>query len=318
MTEISISQVKDLIYQLLPNKNLTRVIDHGIWARHIFELVFDDGTKAFMKVQVHQEWLDSTVNEVRLSALLRSHGLPGPETILIDAEGKYLGSPMLIQASLGGVRWSQWLAETNQDDWPMLFKAVGQSYAGIHRIKGTSSGVWDGGPEKTLPISPNDYYFNSEILEGSGQSALDSGIITRTEYLKIQSIWEAALPALKDHVPSLVHGSPFPWSICLMSDDRDGFKVTRLNALGDFLWWDPAYDLALLQYPPGYAWPRECWDAFCEAYGLLPEDWRRNTYAILQHLCALNDVYLAPTTQRGPKISKAESIRRLKQLLTLF
>jgi len=104
----------------------------------------------------------------------------------------------------------------------------------------------------------------------------------------------------------------------LSKDEETDFQVTRLNALGDFLWWDPAYDLAFLLYPPGYEWPAACKRALISAYGPLPEDWRINLYAILQHLCEINDVYLAPENDPGPKISIEETNLHLKELLTFF
>jgi hypothetical protein len=38
----------------------------------------------------------------------------------------------------------------------------------------------------------------------------------------------------------------------------------------------------------------------------------------MQHLCALNDVYLAPGDEPGPKIFKKETISRLKMLVAYF
>lgn len=315
---ISKSHIVKIIEEILPDKELYQVVEHGVWVRHNFELVFKDGSRAFMKIKVHKDWLDSTVNEIKLSEILREHGLPGPETIYVDSGGIHLGLPFIIQSALEGIHLSEWLAMIGQEVWPRLFEAVGETYSKIHSIKGPSSGVWDNSPEKTLPISPNDFYFNSEILNGSGKHAFDSGFITKLEYLKIQSIWEEFLPALKTHLPSLVHGSPFPWTICLLRDEKGGFQVTRLNALGDFLWWDPAYDIAFLLYPPGYVWPAACKRALIAAYGIIFEDWRINLYAILQHLCALNDVYLVPVDEPGPKISKKEINLRLKKLLAFF
>jgi hypothetical protein len=236
----------------------------------------------------------------------------------MDPQGEHFGLPFLIQDELKGVHLSGWLSTTDQAEWPRLFTTVGETYRKIHSIKGPASGVWDHGPENTLPISPNDFYLNSEILDGSGKHAYDAGFITKQEYLKIQSIWQEYLPALKDHTPSLVHGSPFPWTICLLKDRESGFQVTRLNALGDFLWWDPAYDVSFLLYPPGYVWPDDCKEALTAAYGPLPEEWRINLYAILQHLCGLNDVFLDPGDEPGPKISKKETNLRLKTLLAYF
>ena len=318
LPQIKKSQIIEIIETLLPEKNLQQVIDYGVWVRHNFELIFNDGTKAFMKIQVQNDWLDSTINEAWLSKMLRDHGLPGPETIYMDSQGEHLGYPFLIQSELKGIHLSEWLSRTAQDEWPRLFEAIGEIYRKIHSIKGLASGVWDHGPEHTLPISPNDFYLNSEILDGSGKHARDAGFITKQEYLKIQSIWQEHLSALKDHMPSLVHGSPFPWTICLLKDELRGFKVTRLNALGDFLWWDPVYDVSFLLYPPGYVWPNDCKEALTAAYGHLPEEWRIKLYGILQHLCTLNDVYLDPGDEPGPKISKKETALRLKNLLAYF
>jgi hypothetical protein len=224
----------------------------------------------------------------------------------------------LIQSSLEGKRLSEVLTLTSQEEWPKLFKAVGETYTRVHSIKGPISGVWAGGPEKTLPILPNDFYFNSEIMAGSGRRAYESDNITRSDYLKIQSIWKEYLPMLKNHVSSLVHGSPFPWTICLRRNERREFEVSRLNALGDFLWWDPAYDFALIKYPPNHEWPGECVDALEEAYGVNTENWRLNLYAILQHLCAINDIYLAPPALERFRISKQAAYLRLKGLLDSF
>ena len=271
-----------------------------------------------MKLPAHQDCLNTTINEVRLCEMLRANRLPAPETLFVDAEGVYPGRPFLIQSNLEGYRLSQWLTMADREELTGLFSCIGETYKRIHSIKGLKSGVWDGGSEKTLPISPNDFYFNTEILSDSGKAAFESGIITKSEYVKIQSIWEANLPALKNHQTALVHGSPFPWTICLLKGEDGNFKVTRLNALGDFLWWDPAYDLPFLLYPPGYEWSTDWQRSFIAAYGLLPEDWRINLYAILQHLCALNDIYLAPPDSPGPRIPNEAVILRMKKLLALF
>ena len=194
---ISISQIVSIIKDVLPERELHQVIDHGIWVRHNFELVFNDGSKAFMKIQIQDEWLDLTVNESRLSKILRSNGLPGPETLYLDPQGDHLGLPFIIQSALKGRHLSDWLSGTSEEQWPRLFEAVGETYRKIHSMKGHSSGVWVNGPEKTLPISPNDFYYNAEIMSGSGKQLFDKREITKQEYLKIQSIWEEKLAALK-------------------------------------------------------------------------------------------------------------------------
>jgi len=225
LPEISKSQIVKIVKEILPRKDLHQVIDHGVWVRHNFELLFKDGSKGFMKIQVHNDWLYSTINELKLCEILTTHGIPAPETIFADVQGTHLGMPFIIQSGLGGVRLSEWLSNISQEAWPRLFGAVGETYCKIHNIKGSASGVWDSGPEKTLPISPNDFYFNAEIMDGSGKHAFDTGLISKSDFLKIQSIWEENLSAIKDHRPSLVHGSPFPWTFACPRMKKPIFRL---------------------------------------------------------------------------------------------
>jgi hypothetical protein len=315
--KIDAANVKKVLKDILPERDVKEIIDRGEWIRRIFELRFEDGSCAFMKINLVPDYLDSTRHDVQLSEIFAQNGLPAPETLYFDDGGKVLGSPFLIQTQLGGKRLSHWLKTLPEKTWPQLFTAAGETYAKIHAIKGPASGLWLDSPEKTLPVSPNDFYLREEILNGSGKKVFESGLISEKTYHKIISLWEKNLPDLKDHQPSLVHGSPFPWTICL-SEEGGHWQVTRLNAMGDFLWWDPAYDLALLRYPPSYEWPEACWDAFSSAYGALPEIWRINLYAVLQHLCDLNDVFMPPAEDTYGKTSRKATVDRLEMILSSF
>ena len=147
---------------------------------------------------------------------------------------------------------------------------------------------------------------------------MEAGRITGQEYDQIVSLWQAGLPALKAHPSSLVHGSAFPWTACLTAAG-DGWQVSRLNALGDVLWWDPAYDQASWEYPPFYAWPAACLDAFWNAYGQQPDLWRIRTYALLQHVCALNQAYMPPPLSPCCEaLSEEGMIARLREILSLL
>jgi hypothetical protein len=107
------------------------------------------------------------------------------------------------------------------------------------------------------------------------------------------------LDDLKAHEPSLVHASAFLWTIHL---GRVGgaWQVTHLGALGDVLWWDPAYDLAMLRWPPFGAVEPAWWEAFCRAYGPLPERQRMLLYLVMQRLCAAMGAYMAPPALQSP------------------
>ena len=307
-------KIREVVDAVLPEKRLYDLRDRGQWVRQIYELKFEAGDRAFMKLHVHPDWLDSTANEAYLCEMLRNNNLPAPETLFLDPKGEHLGFPFIIQTALQGKPLSHWLTVVASQEWPALFSAVGEAYAQLHEIKGPSSGVWDGSPEKTLPVSPNDFYLANEIINGSGKAARHSGRLSQREYDKIIDVWKTALPQLKSHEPSLVHGSAFPWTVCL-SRIEGRWQVSRLNALGDFLWWDPAYDQACLVYPPGHDWPEDCLKAFWNAYGVTPEPWRINLYALLQHLCALNAVFMPPSSvvQDEPEIAA-----RVKQILAQF
>ena len=110
LLEISKSQILKIVKEIPHHKDLHQVIDHGVWVRHNFELLFKDGSKGFMKIQVHNDWLDSTINEMRLCEILTTHGIPAPETIFANAQGTHLGIPFIVQSGLGGVRLSDWLS----------------------------------------------------------------------------------------------------------------------------------------------------------------------------------------------------------------
>jgi hypothetical protein len=90
--EINDKRIIKIVKEVLPEKDLIKVVDRGEWVRHIFELIFLDGPKAFLKINVHQDWIDSTTNEDRLCALLRSHQLPAPEPFLLIRMGNILVS----------------------------------------------------------------------------------------------------------------------------------------------------------------------------------------------------------------------------------
>ena len=65
-------------------------------------------------------------------------------------------------------------------------------------------------------------------------------------------------------------------------------------SLGDVMWWDAAYDIAFLRYPPFGEVGAEQWNAFARGYGQLPEDKRILLYAVMQRLCAAMGVYIEP------------------------
>jgi hypothetical protein len=89
--------------------------------------------------------------------------------------------------------------------------------------------------------------------------------------------------------------SPFLWTIYL-ERANDGWQIAKLTSIGDMMWWDPAYDVACLRYPPFGEMRPAWWDGFRRGYGPVPERKRLLLYAVMQRLCAAMGVYMAPET----------------------
>ena len=86
---------------------------------------------------------------------------------------------------------------------------------------------------------------------------------------------------------------PFP-GISDLRKQLNSWEVTRTSALADSLWWDAAYDVALLTDPP-FIWMFEEWRvAFWEGYGHKLDARRLLLYRLLQIISAVNDVYMQP------------------------
>jgi hypothetical protein len=59
-------------------------------------------------------------------------------------------------------------------------------------------------------------------------------------------LWQANLPWLEQHTPSLVGGASH-WSVYL---EKEGdWQVKKIMDLPDVLFWDPAWDIASIRYP---------------------------------------------------------------------
>ncbi len=106
-------------------------------------------------------------------------------------------------------------------------------------------------------------------------------------------LWRENLDYLRAHQPSLIHASAFPWTIY---PDRAGgaWQVTKLTSVGDFLWWDPAFDVAALRYPPYGEMQTAWWEGFVRGYGGERKRKRLLLYAVMQRLCAAMGCYMQP------------------------
>ena len=66
--------------------------------------------------------------------------------------------------------------------------------------------------------------------------------------------------------------------------------------MAELMWWDAAYNLAFLQYPPFGQVSASRWVAFLRSYGAEPERKRVLLYLVMQRLCAAMGIYKEPQT----------------------
>jgi hypothetical protein len=146
--------------------------------------------------------------------------------------------------------------------------------------------------------SPSEFMYQTELIGGSGKRALEEGRITREAYDGAVALWKKHLVYLKNHQPTLIHTSPFLWTIYLQREGNE-WSVTKLTPMSELMWWDPAYNLCFLQYPPFGEYCPSQWNAFLRGYGSEPDRKRVLLYLLMQRLCAAMGVFKAPTNARN-------------------
>jgi hypothetical protein len=277
----------------LPNRAIQAIKDRGTWGRDIWEIALDGGETVFFKAGAM-----GTSKEPEVVRLFLKHGLPAPHILVVDETCNVFPTPYIIQERVGGTRLGDLLDRVAEVDALAIYETLGRFYARMHAIHYHRSGYWVESPDKPFDVLPNDYMYDAEIVNGSARKALEQGRVSQSTYDRAVALWAAHLPYLRDHEPSLIHGSPLPWTIYL---DRDGggWYVTKLMDLTDVLWWDPVYDLAFLRYPPFGEVKEGWWEAFLRGYGAAPERKRLLLYAVMQRFCATMGTYWEPQTPRN-------------------
>ncbi|WP_105617062.1 aminoglycoside phosphotransferase family protein [Vallitalea okinawensis] len=267
--------------------------DKGQWVRHHYEVTLDTRSKIIFKLITNEEW-SVIAHESNVINMLKQYDLPAPEIIAIDDTCELIPYPYTIQRYFGGIRLGQVLETATEEEKILLFKALGDFYRRLHAIKGRKSGLWDeNDPYQTrYPVSPNDYMLQAEIINGSGKMALEEGVITRKQYVEVIKLWQENLDYLKDHEPVMIHVSPFYWNIYF--DKTTSWKIRKIMSLGDVMWWDKAYDIATLKYPPFGKYDPDLWREFIKTYGEEPDEKRLLLYALMHRLCSAMGVYMEP------------------------
>lgn len=276
----------------LAGRKVTAIRDRGEWMRRIYEVTLDGGEIVFVKLSVHPEYLESTNHEVQVEQILREHGLPVSRVLVTDRSCQIVPYPYLIQERAGGTRLGDLLEQVDEVKALEIYITLGAFYRRLHAIRGQRSEIWIKSPDQPLG-SPNEYMYQAEIINGSGQRALKTGRISTQIYERIVRVWAENMDYLKSHPAVLVHSSPFLWTIYLERQEG-AWQVTKIMSLGDLLWWDAAHDLAYLQYPPFGQDDPTRWGAFQSSYGPLPERKRILLYVLLHRLCAAMGGFAEP------------------------
>lgn len=291
---IDLSKIKQAVESHLPGAIVTKVFDRGQWVRRIYQVELSNGETVFLKVITNPDWAELK-HEANVVDMMIKHDLTAPKVLTMDNTGHLIDFPFLIQEQVGGEKLSDLLHKVSSTEKQQIYKAIGKFYRKMHQIRGIKSGLWDvKDPYKVkYEISPNNYMLQAEIIEGSGRKALASGLISKSLYQQIVDIWQQNIEYLNDHQPVMTHVSPFLWNIYLGKCDQK-WQVTKIMSMGDVMWWDSAYDLATLKYPPFGAYDEASWQSFLESYNSVPEEKRLLLYSLMHQLCAAMGVYMEP------------------------
>lgn len=283
--------------KVFPDLKITEICDRGVVIKHNFLLKFNDGSEYYVKFNIRNEWADLN-HECKVVEILKENHISIPDIIYSDDKCSISPYPYIIQKQSKGMKLSD--AVCAGLNMPTIFEAVAKYYGSIHSVKNEISGLWDKADyrKRRYPISPYRYMFDAEISRGSGLQLLKKGKIPVKLYEDISSAWERNLDFLESAQPSMVHTSAFYWNIYV--DDSDSvFEISKITALGDFMWWDPMWDVALILNPPFFKCEAEWSKSFIEAYE--PEiDFKRTAlYSLMQGISALNGVYMEPSYVDG-------------------
>jgi Phosphotransferase enzyme family. len=313
-----IDSIRVSVQRFFPGNPATEIIDRGFKVKHVFEVVLEDGTRLIYKVKTNPDMGDIW-HEANVVRMFKNLNISSPEVLVEDESCSIISFPYLVQEKVGGHKLGDLLITASENEIKMMYEAVGKLYKVMHNVKNEKSGLWGKDPYRPLyPIEPTDYMFNAELINGSGKQAVDQGIISPEVYNAILSVWEENSTYLKTYTPSMIHVSPFLWNIYL--EQAGDWRISKLMSMGDVLWWDPAYDIATLKYPPFGSYNETYWTSFLNGYGDEPDEKRILLYAIMHRLCATMGTYMEPERYRDDIWDKAcastiaEYIKRIRAL----
>jgi hypothetical protein len=289
--DITLNQVQRAVEKHLPRRTVQKIDDLGVWIRHNYRITLDGKQVVFLKVDNYADMEGLTEKEAFISRLLQANGLPAPRVLAVDTTCSLIGYPFLIQEAIMGTRLDRLLAQVDHKEACVIYETIGRFYRRLHAISHERSGYIMGAGE-VLPLSPNDYMYRQVIVE-NGRQAVEQGLLDQAVYERLICVSEEHLDMLKAHTPALIGGG-LMWTITLNRDASGQWQVARLMDLTDMLYWDPAFDLTFLRYPPYTQLDDELWQAFLVGYGDVPDEKRLKLYLLIQRVDAVLNNYIAP------------------------
>jgi len=315
---------EETIRRILLNAGIKSAIKHiskpHPWIMQSQRIHLEDGTGLLLKVPINSSWTDDTsiLNQVKASSIIASTGIPQPQILSYSTNVDEYGFMFILSEGHKGKYLHEIYNRVTQHDRTQLYCLLGETYSNLHSFKKDWAGIWNGDPNvRKYPIHPSEFYRNAEIYSGSNRYLLDKKIINYNQYKRICTIWDDNLTYLKQRPSSLVHVSPFPWSIKI-HHENNRFSISGLTALADFMWWDAMSDVAHLLYPPFLDITKEEENAFKKGYKYSLDEKSLKLYLILNRLCAMAGCYLAPVKSVKASIWINNEVKRIETILDSF
>jgi hypothetical protein len=309
---------KETIQRILLDTGIKTAIDNigepHAWIMQSQRVFLEDGRCLLLKVGINPEWTDASaiLNQVAATEIIRTTGIKQPQILDYSTNIDEFGFLYILSENQSGIRLCDTYKTATKLERERLYGAIGQAYSCIHSMANDWSGVWDGSPsKKKYSIHPAEFYSMAEFHVGSAKYLLENGIISSDGFKELCTTWDENISYLKQRPTSLVHVSPFPWSIYINRNENE-YSATGFAALGDFMWWDSMADVAHLLYPPFMDITKEEQRAFIAEYDKPMDEYAINLYMLLNRLCAMSGCYLSPVRREFSKTWVKQEVKTLQ------
>ena len=318
--EIDKKVIEQIVKKAGIKNKIINIAEPITWVMQLYKIYLEDGRYLLLKISVLPEWTDSASinNQVTINRLLASMGIHQPKILDYSTTIEKYGFLYILSEGQTGKKLYEILAEADNVDKEEIYSLIGKTYSIIHEKQNDWAGIWNGTISvKKYPIHPVDFYLNAELRNGGGKYLFENGLINKNTFDSICRIWEDNLEYLKERSNSLIHGSPFPWTIYL-SIEGNTFNISGLSAYGDFMWWDNMVDVTHLLNPPFMNIEENMKKAFISNYNHSIDEKAHNLYLLLTRICAITGCYFAPVENSNGKKWIEEETKALDNLVQVL